>query len=61
MLLDIVMILFLIFMSYCMYILVIIPYQERRKEDLETFDRYVKALNHDKQALADKMSINDLT
>lgn len=48
MIFDLFSVLFMGFMAYCMYILVIIPYQERRKKDLEVYDRYIASLEKDK-------------
>lgn len=45
MLLDFILILFLGFLSYCLYIQIIIPYQNRRKKEFEVFDRYIENLN----------------
>lgn len=54
------MILFLLFLSYCLYIVVIIPYQEKKRVEFLSLDKYLKSLEDTKQTLADKMSINNL-
>jgi hypothetical protein len=56
MLLDFVMIFFLLFMSYCLYLLVIVPYNEKKQKELLDLDKYIKQLEDTKQAVADKMS-----
>lgn len=60
MLLDFILIAFLVFLSYCLYIVVIIPYQEKRRKELLKLDDYLSKLEETKQVVADKMSINDL-
>jgi len=60
MILDLTMALFLLFLSYCLYIVVIIPYQEKRRHELNTLDTYIKTLEDTKQALVQKVSINHL-
>ena len=58
--LDFIMILFLFFLSYCLYIVAIIPYQEKKRHEIKQLDVYLKNLQDTKNALSEKMSINNL-
>lgn len=60
MILDFTMVLFLLFLSYCLYIVVIIPFQEKKRHELNQLDTYIKTLEDTKDILSKKMSINHL-
>lgn len=41
MILDFFLIAFLVFLSYCLYIVVIIPYNEKKRQEMLKIDKYL--------------------